>query len=520
MGRRGITTLLASAVACVGIAVPLRAVATHDDRVELADACPHTETDMVTNPPAGLKAGRTIRCVHAGGGDVYPARRGPVTLTRFYPETLQVHRGDIVEFRPAPGWAGTLHTPAFLPADADVKKVPEPLAKPVANLVRSDETPRTIAFHQDIATGSGAGDGCGMKNGSRSSGFPPQPPCVLGPRGIERKVALDLNEAFLHVGRPQPFWVEVDLKPGTYRYHCTYHPSMIGQLEVVGAGRSIPTQKEVAVAAKAAAEADMAEAEALHARLSKPTWRQVDDQRVWRVTAGATTDSGHATITAFLPAGLRVRAGDRIDYVTGRADAPTAAGRTSEAQTVTFPGKTLGGFYLDGCSYDQCEGTPRAIAGAPTGAGSRLHDRPVPHGAALATFLWACEYDEWDTGSPALPTWVPLAGCPPLAAATTADPSTPAVPGQRTGLLEFTFGENTIDAQRAPDDAVRTTDTVHNSGWMVPASYAWPNRPNDPFWRGAPWPTTFSATFPNAGIFPYGCLLHPDVMRGSITVTS
>ena len=526
--------MAALVVACAALAVPITATAMNTGEEEPTE-CPHRSTNEVS-VPAGLPADVTIHCVHVGGGDVYGATeaRAPITLTRFYPDTLRVRQGDIVEFRPAPAWAGTLHGPAFV-EDADVKSHPVPLPVPAKDLVRTDEMPRpglehgrTLAFHHDLATGSGtrgafkegsdphasSRPGCGLKTGSRSNGIPPQLPCVLDAGSIAGKdrVIHDLNELFLAVGRPQPFWVKVDLGPGLYRFHCTYHPEMVGQIEVVKPGRSIPTQDEVIAQAKVDATADMAEARALYDRLNKASWRQEGDRRIWRVTTGATTDSGRAAINGYMPAGLKVKRGDGVEFVVGRPDAPTPAGRGGEAQTVTFPGKAVGGFFLNGCTYSKCDGTPwiDGDIDEPQRYESTLGDRAVPHGLTLPAFPWGCDYDEMAGGEPALPTWAPSAGCP-------------ASDNDRTdsdgnGYFEFVFGENTVAAQRAPGDAVVTDGTLHNSGWIVPSRYGWPNRPDDQHWNGEPWPTKFEATFPSEGTFTYGCLLHPDVMTGAITV--
>lgn len=541
LGARPRRRWLAVVVLAAGVGVPVTAMATHGYD---ADApCPNRNTGLKTedNPYGVLPAtgpfgydtpglaydweapdvvhpdvvapseaeGRTIRCVHVGGGDLYKKANpglGNFALTRFYPDTIQVHRGDIIEFRPAPGWAGTSHAPGIFghpPEHAD------PLRAAVG-LVRTDEIPGVIAFDDELATGSGLGDAkCGLKRGSRSHGVLPQKPCAI--RSVPDGSRFDFNEALTNVGRPQPFWVEISLPEGVYQYHCTYHSWMIGRIEVVGDKTKVPDHDEVAESALDMATEDIAEAAELHRELSEPQWRQDGDDRVWRVTTGANTDSGHATIIGYMPAALPVRRGDRVEFVGGRPEAPTVVGQTAEAQTVTFPGEAVGRFFLNGCTMEHCDGTTWIDdLGPPPGQykDGRLHTQAVPTGLTLLVFPWACDYDGWKTGLPGVPnTWVPRTGCPPG-------------PDGERGNFEFSFSDLAARSQRAPLDEIRTKETVHNSGWMVPAAYSWPERPlEDPTWKDDPtWPTTFEARFPTSGVFTYGCLLHPDVMSGSISV--
>ena len=144
-------------------------------------------------------------------GAVHPTNReAPYVYTRYYPDVLQVHRGQTVRWT----FAQT-HSVTF-------SKSGRP------GWYRPDEIPDTYAVNERF--GFGATD-CGLVGVK---------PCTFS-----------ANTAFLSSGvsrvrQEQPFEVKVDAPPGTYAYFCTLHPAMTGKVQVVRDTTAVRTQKQLA----------------------------------------------------------------------------------------------------------------------------------------------------------------------------------------------------------------------------------------------------------------------------------
>jgi plastocyanin len=83
--------------------------------------------------------------------------------------------------------------------------------------------------------------------------------------------------------------------------------------------------------------------------------------------------------------------------------------------------------------------------------------------------------------------------------------------------MEATLTPLAAEQQRAPDDAVVSPATVHNSGIMIERRL--PDRMRGrPAGSGKHFPSEFEATFPVPGTYTYRCLIHWDFMAGTITV--
>lgn len=396
------------------------------------------------------------RIVHVGGGELRNEIVGGLEaqLQVFYPERLQVHRGDTVEWRFAPGFA-TMHTVTFLPGDMEVAAHPEPLESAHEPVIRDDEVPGSLALSESLMRGSD----CGLIFPSELDGREAQAPCKID--DTTHRYSSQLSDALLNIdsAQPQGFAAEIDLPPGAYRYHCVIHPTMHGEIEVVERGADVPTQAEVDAAAREAIERDRQAAVELHRRLSVPRSVVDGDSRVWDVHVGAESADGRVALADYLPAELEVKAGDRVRFLA----------RGSEMHTATFPMEAVGSFTMQGCDTSSCEGDM------------------IPTGSVLLVAPLACEYDAPAGGAPAAPIWVPTRGC------------------AGSGYLEWQLGAQAVETVSAPGGEVRTTATYHSSGFMISEHQPeWFSRgPN-----GRRWVQEFSASFPSAGTFTYACLIH------------
>lgn len=251
-------------------------------------------------PPPEADAAPRVVTIQAGAR--HPTNpSAPYEYTRYYPETLRVHRGQTVRW----SFVG-FHTVTFSRS-----------ARPP--WFRADEIPGTYAV--DERFGFGATD-CG-RDGLR--------PCRLRP-----------GTRFLSSGAPrtrggQPFELTVDARPGRYSYFCTVHPSMKGTIEVVGDRAPVPAQKQIDAQIKSAVRADSKTADSLFRADQTPRSSVGSDgRRTWRVLLGDSTPDNHVSILAYLPSELKVAAGDKVLYAF--------RDRTvDEVHTVTFPTEVAGG---------------------------------------------------------------------------------------------------------------------------------------------------------------------------------
>ncbi len=264
-------------------------------------------------------------------GALHPTNpEAPFEYTRFYPDVLQVHRGQTVrwEFLGNPEIIGGFHSVTF---SADGRPP----------ILRADELPGTYAFTEKWLLGSGCG-------------HPGEPVCEL-----------DEDTEFLSSGVPafegEAFDVKVDLPPGTFGYVCTVHPAMKGSLQVVPDDEPdpLPTSDEIAAAVEEQIQADTEAADELFAADQVPVSTVVDGQRVWTVRLGDSTEDDHVSINAFMPSDLEIEAGDKTVFSSRERAA-------NEVHTVTFPQEAalsgLQAFFL-ACDLDDPETGAPGIPG-------------------------------------------------------------------------------------------------------------------------------------------------------------
>lgn len=405
--------------------------------------------------------------------------RVPYNYTRFYPSTLRVHRGQTVEWRFTAGTNGWM-TVTFYPGDMDVQKHPAPLLGVLDPRFRKAPPPH-VAFNEPWLLGneggtkgvaSGAPCGRGMWQGTVAA----QPTCVL--RSTAQYVSSSLYDRFLDTHDPGTFRVTIDLPPGTYRYHCKYHPAMVGTIEVDQDSVALPTQEQIDRQVSEQIAQDTRAADAVVRHDSDPANAYDRVERRWTVHVGDSTPDKSVSINQYLPEDLSVHAGDAVTWVAGGQD----------LHTVTFPAQLRGGWSLGGtCNPSSC----RSSLGHLGNLGNPL---------SVSDYLFECQIPLPGVGPISLPLWNPATyTCPE---------------GSRVELL---MGPGAAQEQHAPGDRLMTPTTYHNSGFINPSDFpSWLRDRGD----GSYFPSTFGGTFPTVGEFHYFCKAHPDFMTGTVRVAS
>ena len=234
------------------------------------------------------------------GSPRIPALQDRFEYHAYYPDTLRVQRGDIVNF----DYRGE-HSVTFHPGGVrrDSLLVPDELE----GQVRLDGT---FPSRDDCAFGVG--------NGA-------MPPCVLSS-----------PDQFLNAGASvaDPNYaarIKVDVAPGNYPYFCVFHPGMRGEIEVVGQEEEIPTPDEVEAQRQAQILSDTAAAEAVVAAHETPTPKIVDGHARWQVQVGGSTSDGRVGILSYLPSDLEITPDDEVEFVL-----PEAPEEFVEGHSVSF----------------------------------------------------------------------------------------------------------------------------------------------------------------------------------------
>ncbi len=330
-----------------------------------ADRDDRRAADRADDPAAALGADHVV---HVGADD--PASPAPPSpLDRFeyltyFPERLQVHRGDVVAFV----WRGD-HTVTFHPG-----------GERVDTLLVADELP----LHTRVDGIFPSRDDCDM--GLHRSDLPP--------------CAYEGGDQYLNTGASPPSddyraRIAFDVPPGTYAYFCSFHPQMRGEVEVVPDDVEVPTPAEVDEARRRTIAQLTAEAEAVMAEIEAAPARDVVDGRVrWRVHVGAATADGRVHVLRYLPSDLAIAAGDEVEFVM--PPAPRVEAHSASFLPLPDELRALApAHYLDlRCDQDGTD------AGAPG----------LPGGTALFVAAGGCPVGELET------LYQPWAFAAPLAA--------------------------------------------------------------------------------------------------------
>lgn len=324
-----------------------------------------------------------IREAHEDAGQPLPppgavSRTDRFEYLTYYPQQLQVHRGDRVRFLHE-----GFHTATFVESLDD---------QPA--FLRRDEVQDVVA----VDAARVASDASCVEHAVDVS--PGTPACVL------EDTPLGWNTGW------NSALVEVDLPVGRYLYVCGIHDMMHGWIEVVPEQQEVPSPQQVEAERQRRVVEDTANAAGIIDQGQTPDVQVDGDRRVWTVKMGDFTPDGRVAIIRFLPGNLTVGPEDAVRFVV-----PDGPGH--EAHTASFPRDAYPlqiAHYLTGaCDPDDpragLPGVPMTLAvlvlGCPEPLTTEIH--LLPHAYRTPTRapgnLIATPQTLHDSGWLTTPTW-------------------------------------------------------------------------------------------------------------------
>jgi plastocyanin len=241
--------------------------------------------------------------------DATPPTGEPWAFLRFFPSSLKVHQGDIIDA----AWQATdtPHTATLVPTtDPDQWRTDN----------QSPGGPYAT-FESDSAIGGDDNDTII----NPAVGFPSDPTCGTSTTPCTFDGSSIVNAGLLN---PNPsdepsFFTQVTAPVGSYSFMCLLHPGMQIPLQVVPDTQRIPTPDDVAQrAADQAAQATTVDGHLADSRAQAVKVSSLGQGNVlWTISAGGFAKN--VTANEFLDSGLTVRVGDQV-RVNGNFEIHTA----------------------------------------------------------------------------------------------------------------------------------------------------------------------------------------------------
>src|SRR5579864_4860371 len=246
----------------------------------------------------------TADTVHTIGVDNAGPSGHDYQYVDYFPRSgVNVHTGDILDFRWNTGSRDGLHTVTFVPSGA--------AQPPFAVLDPDDgfENGPPLEFNPGVLDPSNPACGSSASN-----------PCsYMGTQLLNSGAKFDPNGG--------DFFVQLNAAPGQLTWICLIHPGMTGSVNVVPDSVPASSASDVQAAAESQLASDTVGAQIAEAQAhSRSVATNPDGTHTLTITAGTATQ--YVEILEMLPDKVEVRPGDTVKWVT----------RTQkEPHTVTFP---------------------------------------------------------------------------------------------------------------------------------------------------------------------------------------
>jgi len=214
--------------------------------------------------------------------------------TDFFTRSVQVHSGDILDFRVAiPD-----HLIQVTPGGEALSREQFPLFIPDEENALGSGGPKVILGPAVLS---------GLFGGIQTCGAAAAQPCD--------PTSQPALTSFPNL--PNTDWfVAINAGPGaTFNYFCHLHPGMRGTVTVVDSATTVQSQADLNTAADAQFLADKAEGEAAYNNAQVPSFTGgAPGTRTYTVHAGLTTSDRHVAIHDMLPDKLSLVSGDVVRY--------------------------------------------------------------------------------------------------------------------------------------------------------------------------------------------------------------
>jgi plastocyanin len=261
--------------------------------------------------------------------DAITANNEPWSFLRYFPATVSVHQGDVIDA----AWGGFApHTATVIPSD-------DPTAWRATNQgPGGPQDPATFPYTLMAPDTSVGGDDAGEVVINPAVLFPSSQTCGTSettPCPFDGTSVVSSGFAFGNPASQPSFFVQMDAAPGTYAFVCLVHPGMQEIVNVTDPSTTIATPDQVASRitrqVKRATKIDGSAADAQAQSVAKK--RIAGGNHQWTIHAGGFSNGVSAD--EYNDQGLTVRVGDQIQ-VLGNFEIHTATIPKSSVKTVPF----------------------------------------------------------------------------------------------------------------------------------------------------------------------------------------